>query len=216
MSVESEAATTPTLACGARLSLDDFLRLTDEDTRAEWVRGEVHCMSPTSRRDQAIRHFLTRILGIWIETHEAGLLLSESFLMRLPPPLDSARVPDLLFVSRSHLDRVRDTWLDGPADLVVEIVSSDSLSRDRGEKFAEYEQAGIPEYWLIDPLREFAEFHQLAADGRYRIVLGGREGVYTSQVLDGFWLEIGWLWQEPTPATLDVLRQLGVLPGNPR
>jgi hypothetical protein len=41
--------------------------------------------------------------------------------------------------------------------------------------------------------------------------LDGREGVYHSEALPGFWLRVEWLWQEPLPKTLDVLRDLGVL-----
>lgn len=49
---------------------------------------------------------------------------------------------------------MKETYLDGPADLVVGIVSPDSVGRDRGEKFYEYAQGGVPEYWLIDPQLE--------------------------------------------------------------
>ena len=59
-------------------------------------------------------------------------------------------------MATEHLDRLTDSHLSGPADLVVEIVSPDSLGRDRGDKFAEYEAASIPEYWLIDPVRQQA------------------------------------------------------------
>ena len=50
-------------------------------------------------------------------------------------------------MATEHLDRLTDSHLSGPADLAVEIVSPDSLGRDRGDKFAEYGAAGIPEYW---------------------------------------------------------------------
>ena len=52
-------------------------------------------------------------------------------------------------MASERLDRVHRTYLDGPADLVVEIVSPESAGRDRGEKYYEYEAAGIPEYWLL-------------------------------------------------------------------
>jgi Uma2 family endonuclease len=71
-----------------------------------------------------------------------------------------------------------------------------SRVRDRGEKFYEYEEAGIPEYWLIDPLRREVEFYQLDARGRYRTILPDAEGVYRSRVLPGFWLRVRWLWPD--------------------
>jgi len=56
-----------------------------------------------------------------------------------------------------------------------------------------------------------AEFFQLEGN-QYRTILAGSEGEFHSLVLSGFWLRVEWLWQEPKPLELDVLRLLGVLP----
>ncbi len=53
-----------------------------------------------------------------------------------------SRLPDIIFVAKENLSRVKENHLDGPADLVVEIISTESRSHDRGEKFYEYEQGG--------------------------------------------------------------------------
>jgi Uma2 family endonuclease len=78
-------------------------------------------------------------------------------------------------------------YLDGLADLVIEIISPESTSRDRGEKFYEYEMVGVRGYWLVDPQRELAEFYLLDAQGRYALILGGHTGQYnpTMITLDG-------------------------------
>ena len=68
----------------------------------------------------------------------------------------------------------------------------------------------MPEYWLIDPPVENAEFYRLAVD-YYRLVFSGKEGGYDAHVLPGFWLRVEWLWQEPLPHVLDVLRELGLV-----
>jgi Uma2 family endonuclease len=107
----------------------------------------------------------------------------------------------------AHADRLRHTHLDGPADLGVEIVSPDSIERDRGEKFVEYEAAGIPEYWLVDPLRAEALFYRLGQDGRYHRGPIDADGWYRSTVLAGFRLQVAWLWQEPLPSVEDVVAQ---------
>jgi len=94
---------------------------------------------------------------------------------------------------------------------VVEIISPDSRARDRGEKFYEYEQGGVREYWMIDPLRKPAEFYQRGEDGIYRLVPVGDDGIYRSAVLEGLWLKVEWLWQEPLPRLLSVLKEWGLI-----
>ena len=190
-----------------KMTYDEFLAWADEDTLAEWVDGEVMMYSPASRRHQGIADFLTSVMRSFVEQHNLGVVLSAPFQMKL----EHGREPDLLFVASGHLSRLKETYLDGPADLVIEIISPESVARDRGQKFYEYEAGGVQEYWLLDPIRRWAEFYCLREDGRYWTVLAGAEGVYHSEVLPDFWLRVEWLWQEPLPKTLDVLRELGLL-----
>ena len=126
--------------------------------------------------------------------------------MRLPTR-PSGREPDLLFVANEHGNRLRPTYVDGPADLVIEIVSPDSEERDRVTKLAEYEGAGVPEYWLVDPVPQEATFYRLGADGRYDAVPINVDGFYHSAALPGFRLWVAWLWQRPLPALAEVLPQ---------
>lgn len=144
-----------------------------------------------------------------------GIVLPAPFQMK-PGPSWPGREPDLLFVAQAHLDRLRPTHLDGPADLVVESASPERISRERGETYVEYEAAGIPEYWLLDPDWRQAEFYQLGPAGHYRLVLPDAAGVYRALVLPGLWLRVDWLWQEPLPPALDVLAELGMLGRPPR
>ena len=111
----------------------------------------------------------------------------------------SGREPDLLFVSHVHADRIRHTWIEGPADLVIEIVSPESEERDWEVKRAEYASAGIPEYWVLDYGPHDAAFFQLGADGQYVRAPLDETGTYHSKVLPGFWLRVEWLWRTPLP-----------------
>jgi Uma2 family endonuclease len=189
-----------------KMTYEEFLAWADEDTLAEWVDGEVIVTSPASNMHQDISGFLESIMRSFVEAHRLGIVRSAPFQMKLAR---SGREPDLLFVANEHLERLKPNYLDGPADLVVEIVSSESVGRDRGEKFYEYEQAGIPEYWLIDPEVKRAEFYQLGSEGRYDLVPPDTAGVYHSLRLPAFWLRVAWLWQEPLPPVEEILLEIG-------
>lgn len=219
LSSDTASADLSSEAADGPVSLERFLAHLDEDAWTEWVEGEVLSLSPASTRHQDLVGFLLAVLLMVSEDQDAGEVLSAPFLMVLRDQ-DRAREPDLLFVRREHRDRIRESHLEGPADLVFEIVSPDSVSRDRGEKFVEYEAAGISEYWLVDPQREQAELYRLeSASGkedpaRYRPVSPDADGAYRSEVLEGLKLRPEWLWQDPLPKVLDVARELGLLDGS--
>jgi Uma2 family endonuclease len=193
-----------------KLTYEEFLTWCDEDTWAEWVDGEVVVLSPASVRQQQLVDFLVQTLGVYVQAKGLGLLLSAPFQMKTGPDLPG-REPDLLFVARENLGRLKDRYLEGPADLVVEVVSPESRLRDRGEKFAEYEAGGVREYWLVDPEARQADFYVLGPDNRYDRRRADAAGIYRSQVVEGLWARPEWLWQDPLPPVLVVLRELGLL-----
>jgi Uma2 family endonuclease len=189
-----------------KITYEEFLAWADEDTLAEWVNGEIQMRFPASDRHQELVGFLSTTLGIYVEMYDLGQVILSPFQMKLSR---SGRAPDLIFLTSAHQARLTEFYLDGPADLVVEIASSESVGRDRGEKFYEYARGGVPEYWLIDPDAQWAEFYRLGEFGLYESVLTGREGQYRSAAVADFWLRVEWLWRPPR--VLDALRELQIV-----
>jgi Uma2 family endonuclease len=192
-------------AAPVKISYEEFLDRADEDALAEWVNGEVIMTSPASKKHQNVADFLTSVLRPYVEQREAGVVLSTPFQVKL----EQGREPDLIFVAQAHLDRLLENRVEGAPDLVVEIVSPESVGRDRGEKFNEYERGGVPEYWLIDPQVRWAAIYNRDAGGRYQLSFTGTDGVFRSQVIAGFWLRAEWLWRPPR--VVQVLRELQVI-----
>ena len=180
----------------ARISYDEFMDWADEDTLAEWVDGKVVMSSPASLRHQLINIFLTSVITTYAAVFDLGIVLNAPFQMRLPR---SGREPDVIFIEKEHLDRLRRTALHGPVDLVVELISPESVERDRVTKLSEYQAASVPEYWLIDTDARTATFYQLDAAGVYALVSPDAQGVYHARSLRNFWLDVAWLWRDPLP-----------------
>ncbi|MEW6212820.1 MAG: Uma2 family endonuclease [Acidobacteriota bacterium] len=193
-----------------KMTFEEFLDWCDEDTWAEWVDGEVVMVSPASMPHQDIGGLLEAVLRMYTEARDLGKVLRAPFMMRMDV-ISRGREPDLLFISRERLHLLRHTFLDGAADVVIEIVSPESIGRDRGDKFVEYERAGVREYWLIDPDRRSAEFYELGEDTRYHTAAIGADGIYRSKVIAEFHLRVDWLWQTPLPQVIEILRELKVV-----
>jgi Uma2 family endonuclease len=184
-----------------RLSYEEYLAWDYECGKTEWVDGEVLFYMPPKRAHQQILTFLDRLLGVFVQIFNLGVVQIAPFTMRALAD-GPAREPDLFFLATENLERYTENELAGPADLVVEIISNDSIARDRGDKFYEYQEAGVREYWIIDPRpgKQRVDLYVLGADGRYQPVRATEEHVYHSAVLPNFWLKEAWLWAEqPNP-----------------
>ena len=191
------------------MTYEEFQAWEDEGRHGEWVDGGVIVFMPPTDRHQAVITWLARLLGFFADPFDLGEVRVAPLEIRARPG-GPAREPDLLFVAREHLDRLTPQRLAGPADLVVEVVSPDSATRDRVDKLAEYREAGVREYWILDsrPGWKQADFYQLGADGQYRAVPPGADGYYRSAALPGFRLRPDWLWQDPLPKPLTLMKEI--------
>ena len=207
---ENQTATAPTRQeQQLRMSYEEYLAWADEDIHAEWVNGEVIVPMPPKIQHQRVVRFLLQLLSLFTQLCRSGEVLVAPTEMRAVPD-GPAREPDLLFIAQEHLERCTETRVSGPADLIVEVVSDDSVSQDRSDKFYEYQAAGVREYWIIDPRPgyERADFYVLDTRGRYQPVPIAPDGRYHSTVLAGFWFEVEWVLSTTPPDVLQALAQI--------
>jgi len=175
--------------------------------RTEWVNGEIIEIVGDNIRHYLLVHFIANLLSRYVELNQLGYVFIETIVMKLPSR-PNGRMPDVFFLANDHSDWIKATYVDGPADIVIEVVSPDSEIRDRDEKFVEYQAAGIPEYWLIDEPQLQAHFYVLGDDGKYHEAAVGDDGVYTSKVLTGFRVRVEWLWRDKLPTVTEALADL--------
>ena len=183
----------------ARMTFEEWLHLDYEGGLSEWVEGEARLYMSATNRHQAIVEFLIQLMGPYVRKARLGVVKLAPYAMEAVRG-GSGREPDLTFVATGHEDRRRESHLVGPPDLVVEVVSEDSVARDLVEKLREYEAAGVREYWVIDsrPNEARADFFVLV-NGRFLSQPADAEGVYRSPVIPGFWLKVDWLLAKPLP-----------------
>ncbi len=173
-----------------------YLALPDEGRVVEWNDGEIIYHMPPTLPHQDLTVFLAALLRAYAHTLAVGRVIAAPFEVKLWPGGPS-REPDVFFVGRRNLSRLDERRLNGPPDLVVEVVSPSTAVLDRAEKFLEYERAGVEEYWIIDPRprQQQADFYTIGPDGRFAPAPVDDAGVYTSTVLPGFRLRLAWLWR---------------------
>jgi Uma2 family endonuclease len=97
-----------------------------QDCHAEWLGGEVIELMTASDKHQDIVRWLVSILSIFIEMYDLGWVRPAPLSMYMPQ-LQRGREPDVMFVTKARLDIVQQANLSEAADLVVEIVSPESV-----------------------------------------------------------------------------------------
>ena len=201
-------ATRPPPAAATLSPWEQFDALPD-DIKAELIDGELVYAALVNRRHSAVQLFVHAVLSICAAKQGSGEVFAGQFEMRLGL---QRFVPDVSFVRTEHLDRVLPTRIEGPADLVVEVLSPDSAERDRGVKLREYAAAGVQEYWLLDPEVEQIEVYSRQPDGAFAALEPDRTGTMASQVVPGLRLQPEWLWPGAArpPDVLAALRAHGI------
>ena len=193
---------------GRRMTEQEFVQWVGEKTRAEWVDGEVLIMPPVGfDHDQAVNWF-GRVLGLYVEAHDLGVVTGSEFMVRFPRQA-RRRLPDLTFVSNARASRIRKTCVEGAPDLIVEVVSPESTARDWREKYLDYEKAGVREYWIVDRAARRIEAYVLTRRGTYRRIEEA-DGRTRSSVVKGFFVDLKWILGDKLPPVAAALRELGV------
>jgi Uma2 family endonuclease len=172
----------------------------------EWVNGVVIKMSPASLRHNEIIAYIYMLLKEYFASCRTGRVVLPPFVMRLSDM--ERREPDLLVVLKTNPYEMTGTEVQGPADICIEVVSPESIERDRGEKFAQYERYGVREYWLLDPLRNEALFYVLNVEGTYEPQSLDENGNYRTNMLPAFALHVPTLWLDEMPSPGEVSKAI--------
>lgn len=174
-----------------KLTVEDFMQFPDDGrTWYEIIDGELYSHLGETVRHQSVRGNLALIIGRYLRTNRIG----EFFPVPLDVVLSRHDVvePDLFFVRKERRSIITERNVQGVPDLVAEITSDLSRSRDEVEKRRLYEWAGVGEYWLIDPEIETIKVDRRidTAFARVAVLTAENDDVLTSPVLPGLAIKL--------------------------
>ena len=171
-----------------------YLWLTDHSRRLiELTDGHIEKLPLPTSTHQAVLLFLYRLFHAFLDPRGGVAMVS---VLRMRIREGKFREPDLLLLRNRPDPRYQDRYWLG-ADLVAEVISPDNPDRDLVEKRADYAEAGIPEYWIVDPRDETITV--LALEGEAYIEHGtyARGGTAASVLLDGFVADVTAVFDAP-------------------
>ncbi len=177
---------------------EDYLKIPNEPgCRFEILEGILVKELSPSMQHQRVSRELGRQLMAFFDSFEQG---GELFFAPLDMTLTASNVlqPDILFVSGAQKEVMREERIDGPCELVVEIMSPTNRRKDRLQKMEIYRKAGIPHYWLADPEENTLEAFMLR-DGSYTLIVAGGPGdEFTHPEFPGLDMDLERIFHRPT------------------
>ncbi len=147
---------------------EDYLRLPADGRRYEIIAGVLYVANAPGYDHQYVVYKLARLLGEYAEERQLGVVIGAPFEVHLHE-LSRLVQPDILFLANDQKLAPGAQHFVGAPTLLVEVISPSSIRLDRQTKFDAYEQAGVLEYWLVNPKVRSVEVYTLS-NGEYALL----------------------------------------------
>ncbi|MES2178256.1 MAG: Uma2 family endonuclease [Gemmatimonadota bacterium] len=184
----------PMATLAKRWTLDELHALPDDGNKYEVIRGELFVTPAPTPTHETVVARLTRILDAYVEREGLGLVYHPRAVLQFE---DSEVEPDLMVRQEHNGDS--STWASAPIpSLIVEVFSPSTKRRDAKQKRDLYMEAGVGEYWMVDPERRVVI-----------VIKPGKENTIVSDELS--WHPDG----ATTPLRFQVARVFGSAPARP-
>jgi len=166
------------------LTYNDLLKLYPDEARVELIDNEIYEMSAPTSEHQRIVKKIARLLDDFVEEK----VLGELFLSPYDVILNEEQTvqPDLTFIGTADLDKVQTRGFFGVPTLLVEVISPSSYTRDNSKKKKIYAEAGVKEYWIVEPANQVVEIWKLTGKEYELHSYLIESGVAQSAILEGF------------------------------
>jgi Uma2 family endonuclease len=175
---------------------EDYLLLPKDGQRYEVIHGALYVTpAPRPKHQRGVARLHLR-LGWFVASNRLGEVFFAPLDVKLPAGISDPVEPDIVFFRHGNRPGEEDSFFAGVPDLIAEVLSPRTRHRDRAVKFRAYQEAGVPEYWIVDPEARTVEVYVLK-NGRYvELCRGGMGDVVWSAVVSGFRLKVADLFLE--------------------
>ena len=134
--------------------------------RVELIRGKIHKMSPAaSWRHQRISHRVNKAFDQYFENHDCKVFYAPlDVVLPIPTKRKNTTVvqPDICVLC--DVSKLDDHGIVGTPDLIVEILSPGNSKHDLDTKYELYQEASLPEYWIVNPMERYVIVYTLVND----------------------------------------------------
>ena len=180
---------------------EDFFRYAPETRFCEFIDGVVYMPSPVREDHQDIVGFLYILLNMYRNVRGFGKVMMGPMVLRVAPNRNLE--PDLFVAPLGDRALPPKRLAFGAAVFVLEVLSPGNRSHDLNRKAAVYREAGVPEIAFVDGRDKVLIVDRLAGDAYETIRINS--GRWESSAIEGFWLDVSWLWEDPLPDPLECL-----------
>ncbi len=139
---------------------------------------------------QRIVHKLSYLIQTFLDSKPMGEVFLSPLDVILDPKINQVQ-PDLIFIKKENMGIFHEHgWIRGVPDLLIEVVSKGTITRDTEEKYEIYQKYGVSEYWLVFPEQQCIEVYTLE-NSIYTIYCSTEKtnGKVVSKILTGFELD---------------------------
>ncbi len=178
----------PYTAAKPKLTYQYYAQLPDDGNRYELINGELIIVAAPLTIHQKVNANISSQLIAFVEKNKLG----QVFYAPIDVVLSSHNTlqPDIIFIEKKRKAIITEKNINGAPDLVIEILSPSSFYYDLFDKKELYEQHGVKEYWLVDPLRQWADVYVLKEKNFELVQHREKEGALHSTVLNGFKIDL--------------------------
>jgi Uma2 family endonuclease len=186
------------------ISDDDFWSFANEDIKCELLGGMLVIHSPANTEHETFFSYLSTILRFYLDWMKVGKIFGSRLVMHLSPIWNPE--PDLMVILNDKLESLSQSRLEGPADLIIEILSDSTRSIDLEKKLPQYLKSGVTEVWIIDPADQKLSIYWENDHIEY---ISTEDTIIHSIILPQLNFKAKWLWdQENFPTDLIIQQML--------